>query len=73
LTVGRYRVEIQGLRYTKKKVLNPLLPVEYVEEQKAVLPPKFNEQSNLFREVSAGNNQIDFDLWIREKPPNAGK
>jgi hypothetical protein len=74
LTVGRYRVEIQGIRATARKVLNPLLPAEYIQEEVAVVPPKFNEQSTLFREVSVGSNQIDFDLeGIRAKPAKAGK
>jgi hypothetical protein len=74
LTPGRYRVEIQGIRETARKVLNPLLPAEYVHEEVAVVPPKYNEQSILFREVSAGSNSIDFDLeGVRAKPAKAGK
>jgi hypothetical protein len=74
LTPGRYRVEIQAIRKTTRKVLNPLLPAEYIDEEVAVVPPKYNEQSSLFRELSAGSNQIDFDLeGIRAKPAKAGK
>jgi hypothetical protein len=75
LRVGRYRVEIQGIHKTTKKVPNPLIPDELVFEEVAVVPPKYNRDSILFREVSAGSNQIDFlDLeGIRDKPAKAGR
>jgi hypothetical protein len=75
LRVGRYRVEIQGIRKTPRKVPHPLSQEVRIFEEVAVVPAKYNRDSILFREVSAGSNKIDFlDLEaIREKPAKAGK
>jgi hypothetical protein len=61
LKVGRYRVEIQGIRTTPRKVLDPLFSTALVQEEAGVLPAEYNKKSTLFREVSAGVNKIDFD------------
>jgi hypothetical protein len=62
LTVGKYRVEIQGTRRTQKKVADTLVPADQVLEEAAVVPLEFNRNSTLFKEVRAGHNPIDFEL-----------
>jgi hypothetical protein len=61
LTVGRYRVTIQGTRKTGKPILDPTVGVERVEEEVAVVPAKYNKESILIREVRAGANTINFE------------
>lgn len=67
LTAGRYRVEIQGVRKASgdKKMLNPvaadLIPLEV-----SAVPPEFNRNSTLVREVVPGPNPMDFIL-VTEK------
>ena len=62
LTPGKYRVEIQGTRKGTKKVPDPVIADRLVYEEVAVVPPEYNKNSNLIREVRAGPNPIDFDL-----------
>jgi hypothetical protein len=62
LTVGRYWIKIQGTKITPKRVPDPLVPSNLVQEEAAVVPLKYNQNSILFREVGAGPNPIDFEL-----------
>src|SRR5438270_267202 len=62
LVPGKHRVEIQGTRKTNKKVPDPLIPTHLVYEEAPVVPPKYNQKSTLFKEVSAGLNPVDFEL-----------
>src|SRR5262245_47976846 len=59
LRVGRYRVEIQGTRRTTRQVPDPINASVLVPEEVAVVPPKYNQKSTLFREVKAGANTHD--------------
>ena len=63
LRPGKYRVEIRSTRTLPgRKVLNPTIPSELVDEEVAVIPEQFNTRSGLIREVGPGSNVFDFDL-----------
>ena len=70
--VGRHRVEIQGLRQSDQQVpdmsgaartkLNP----ELVDRVLPFIPPEFNVRSTLKRDVTAGEQELNFDLEAEE-------
>jgi hypothetical protein len=63
LTVGSYRVEIQGTRKIPGKPRrNPIIPSSLVDDEVAVVPSKYNTKSTLIVEVHAGAQTIDFPL-----------
>jgi hypothetical protein len=62
LRPGRYRVEIRSTRTLPgKKVLNPPIPSELVDEEVEVIPAQYNTGSTLIREVRPGSNVLNFD------------
>ena len=65
--VGEARVEIQAFEKTGRKipdlmgdVSNPNRPL--IDEKINVLPPQFNVNSTLMRQITSGENSHDFDL-----------
>ena len=62
LRPGKYRVEIRSTRTLPRKVLNPTIPSELVDEEVSVIPEQYNTNSSLIREVGPGSNVFDFDL-----------
>jgi len=62
LRPGRYRVEIRSTRTLARKVLNPTIPAELVDEEVSVIPEQYNTRSSLIREVVPGSNVLDFEL-----------
>jgi hypothetical protein len=61
LPVGSYRVAIRGTRKVPgRKVINPLIPNEFMDDEVEVIPPEYNEKSTLIREVRVGANTFDF-------------
>ena len=62
LRPGKYRVEIRSTRTLPRKVLNPTIPSELVDEEVSVIPEQYNTNSSLIREVRPGSNVFDFDL-----------
>ena len=62
LRPGKYRVEIRSTRTLPRKVLNPTIPSELVNEEVSVIPARYNTQSSLIREVGRGSNVLDFEL-----------
>jgi hypothetical protein len=63
LRPGRYRVEIRSTRTLPgRKVLNPTIPTERVDEEVSVIPEQYNTNSILIREVGPGSTVVDFDL-----------
>ena len=62
LQPGRYRVEIRSTRTLPRKVLNPTIPSELVDEEVSVIPEQYNSRSTLIREVGPGSNVLNFDL-----------
>jgi hypothetical protein len=62
LRPGKYRVEIRSTRTLPRKVLNPTIPAERVDEEVSVIPEQFNTRSELFRVVGPGSTVFNFDL-----------
>ena len=62
LRPGRYRVEIRSTRTLPRKVLNPTIPAELVDEEVSVIPEQYNTGSTLTRDVGPGSNVLNFDL-----------
>jgi hypothetical protein len=62
LRPGKYRVEIRSTRTLPRKVPNPFVPYELVDEEAPVIPEEYNTNSSLIREVGPGSNVLDFDL-----------
>ena len=62
LRPGRYRVEIRSTRTLARKVLNPTIPSELVDEEVSLIPEQYNTKSREIREVVPGSNVLDFDL-----------
>jgi hypothetical protein len=63
LRPGKYRVEIRSTRTLPgRRVLNPTIPSELVDEEVSVIPEHYNTNSSLIREVGPGSNVFDFDL-----------
>ena len=63
--VGLNRVEIRAVRKTGRKVTPPQTfggPPQPVDELVQFIPPQYNEQSTLEKDVAAGQNVFDFDL-----------
>ena len=62
LRPGKYRVEIRSTTTLSRKVLNPTIPADLVDEEVSVIPEQYNSRSSLIREVRSGSNAVDFDL-----------
>lgn len=61
---GTYRVEIRAEKKTGKKILAvpPAPPGSMIEITEQFVPAKYNEQSTLTLEITAGSNSKDFEL-----------
>jgi hypothetical protein len=57
---GKYRIEIYWRKRTGNKV--PGESAHPKDEIVWVIPPKYNTESELVREVKAGHNTLDFEL-----------
>ena len=62
LRTGKYRVEIWSTRTLDRKVPNPTIPPELVNEEVSVIHQEYNTESKLVREIKPGANVWDFDL-----------
>ena len=63
LRPGKYPVEIRSTRTLPgRKVLNPTIPTELVDEEVSVIPERYNTGGGLIREVAPGSNVWHFDL-----------
>jgi hypothetical protein len=62
LRPGRYRVEIRSTITINRKVRNPTIPSEVVDEEVSVIPDQYNTTSSLIRDVGPGSNVFNFDL-----------
>jgi hypothetical protein len=62
LRPGKYRVEIRSTRTLDRKVPNPTIPPELVDEEVSVIPEEYNTRSSLVREVKPGSQVLDFPL-----------
>jgi hypothetical protein len=61
--VGKNRIELHSARLTGRKIPTPwdasVLRDEVVDDFSS---PRFNRQSELFRNIEAGSNNLDFEL-----------
>lgn len=55
---GKYRVAIVSYQSTGKRLPDPDRPGETVEEQKQIIPPKYNRESTLEVEIPGGSLQF---------------
>ena len=62
LAVGTYRVEIQGTEKVPRKIRIPIMPVYFIEDEVAAVPPEYNTKSGLVCMIKPGANSYDFDL-----------
>jgi hypothetical protein len=62
LRPGKYRVEIRSSRTLPRKVVNPTIPADLVDEEVSVIPDEYNSRSGLIREVGRGSYVFNFDL-----------
>lgn len=62
--IGKYRVEVRWSRPTGKKIPvgSPAPPGTMMDEVREAIPAKYNTQSTLEREISPGDETVDFDL-----------
>ncbi|HKB05473.1 MAG TPA: hypothetical protein VKD90_24830 [Gemmataceae bacterium] len=72
LRPGKYRVEIRSSVTLNRKVVNPTIPADLVDEEVSVIPARYNTTSGLFREVVPGSNVWDFNLEAAATPRKAG-
>ena len=68
LRPGKYLVEIRSSMTLNRKVRNPTIPADLVEEEVSVIPERYNTRSKLFREVGPGSTVVDFDLTGAASP-----
>ena len=62
LRPGKYRVEIRSSRTLPRKVINPTIPADLVDEEVSVIPEQYNTRSSLIREIGRGSSVVNFDL-----------
>ncbi|WP_165070745.1 hypothetical protein [Paludisphaera rhizosphaerae] len=68
---GRYQVEIVAVALTGKKIPNPDVPGRFLDEERDLVPERYNLKSELIAEVAPGaQNAFEFAL-SSERP--AGK
>ena len=60
--VGKNRIEISSFRKTGQKVPWSRNPDKMVDEIVESVPPQYNKESKLVREVQQGTNVLDFEL-----------
>ena len=59
---GKYRVEIRSSITLSRKVVNPTIPADLVDEEVSVVPERYNTRSELICDVGPGSNVFNFDL-----------
>ena len=62
LRPGKYRVEIRSTNTLDRKVQNPTIPADLVDEEVSVIPERYNTASTLFKNVEPGSHVVDFEL-----------
>jgi hypothetical protein len=62
LAMGKYRVEITGMKRIPKKIINPVMPSDMIDAEVAAVPPEYNTKSQLIREIALRDHTFDFDL-----------
>ena len=59
---GSYRVEIIWRKKTGRKVPTPGDPGNMIDQVVQAIPPQYNTNSTLTRDIKPGTNTLDFDL-----------
>jgi hypothetical protein len=59
-TIGLNKVSIRSTQPTGRKTM--LRPGEMIDEWKQIIPPKYNDLSEIVSIVEPGKNRLDFDL-----------
>ncbi len=63
---GRYQVEIIAIEATGKKIPNPDFPSATIDEERDLIPPRYNIKSELTAEVKPNaDNAFQFELSSR--------
>jgi hypothetical protein len=77
LPPGTYKVQINWLKGTGKKIKSENDPEQMIEETQEVIPMEYNVQSKLTAEIKSGSNTQKFELKaggpIAGAPPAGGK
>jgi len=60
--IGLNRIEINGVKRTGRKIAAPPPGRGMIDEIVEMVPDRYNEESKLEREVTKGENVIDFEL-----------
>jgi hypothetical protein len=60
VAIGTNTVRIRSTQPTGRKTM--LRPGEMIDEWKQIIPPKYNDLSEIVCTVGPGSNQVDFDL-----------
>jgi hypothetical protein len=63
---GKYRVEIVWYKKTGKQVVSKNDPPHKEDETIPMIPKKYNEQSTLSAEITAGTNTVNFNLLTKK-------
>lgn len=58
--IGTNKVRIRSTQPTGRKTM--LRPGEMIDEWKQIIPPRYNDLSEIVCTVEPGSNQLDFDL-----------
>jgi hypothetical protein len=62
LRPGKYRVEIRSSITLNRKVVNPTIPADLVDEEVSVIPERYNTRSILIKEIGPGSQVVHFEL-----------
>lgn len=66
---GRYRVEIVAVEPTGKKIPNPDAPGATLDEERDLVPERYNARTELLAEVKPGaDNSFEFALSSKKAP-----
>lgn len=65
--IGSNRVELRAFKESDQKVQDPTQPPgAFVRQRVPAFPPEYNTESTLVREIKPGDNQLDFDIDLRQ-------
>lgn len=67
VVLGKNRVELRANRKTGRKVPSPFGSNDTIDELVDAFPSEYNSNSTLVREISRGENHLDFDLTSKPR------
>ncbi len=62
VVVGKSRVQVNSLQKSGRMIPDAINPNAMMEEYVEAIPPQYNSESTLIREIAVGENRLDFDL-----------